>query len=112
MRIENISEKKEEIEKVNVLIEEKQEEIDSFEIEESEKEEEFNDMLNDIYDSVFNILPSRIMSEIDPIMYRCELSNYVDSLEDSEEESYKELEAELEELENELATLEEELEEL
>ena len=94
-------------------VDEKQREIDNFEPSDvGDFEEQYDDMLDSCYPELFNMLPSRILSECDPIAYRCGLSDYVDSLEVSEMDEYKELETELEELESELSELEEEMEEL
>ena len=90
----------------------KQYEIDNFEIDLGDKEYQFCDMLDDCYPELFNMLPSRILSECDPIMYNEELSNYVGSLEVSDEPAYKELEDELEEIEDEISDLQEQIEEL
>lgn len=100
------------IEAKNIEITDKQSEIDSFELDSSDYEDQYDDMLNDCYNEVFNILPSRILSECDPIAYSCGLNDYVDSMELSDSEEYKTLEEELEELNSELEELEEELEEL
>ena len=91
-------------------IEDKQSEIDYFELEESDYESSYDDMLDDCYPEVFNILPSRILSKCDPIAYRCGLSDYLDGLDVSDDTNYQKLEQELEELQAELEELEEELE--
>lgn len=99
------------IENKNIEIEEKQEEIDNFEIDADDKEEQFNDLLDKTNEGIFNMLPSDILRKCAPIMYRQELLNYVDSLQVSDEQEYKDLEEELETLNTELEELEEELEE-
>ena len=91
-------------------IENKQSEIDYFELEESDYESSYDDMLDKCYTEVFNILPSRILSECDPIAYRCGLYDYLDGLDVSDDANYQKLEQELEELQAELEELEEELE--
>ena len=40
----------------------------------------FDDMLDELHEPVFGIMPSRILSECDPIRYRCEFNDYIDSL--------------------------------
>jgi hypothetical protein len=40
----------------------------------------YDDMLNDCYEGVFNLLPSTILEECDPIQYECGLNDYYDSL--------------------------------
>lgn len=42
--------------------------------------EMYDDMLNECNEGVFNILPSRILEECDPIQYNCGLNDYYDSL--------------------------------
>ena len=100
------------IELKNDEILQKQYEIDTFELNNDDYEEQYDDMLNECYPELFNMLPSRILSECDPIAYACGLNDYIDSLEFSDDENYQKLEEELEELENELEELEEELENL
>ena len=90
----------------------KQYEIDNFEIDRYDKEDQFCDMLDEAYPKLFNMLPSRILRECDPIRYNEELSNYVDSMEVSDEPAYKELEDELEEIEDEISDLQEQIGEL
>ena len=90
----------------------KREEINSFEIDGDDKEEQFNYMLDECYPELFGMLPSTIMRECDPIMYREELNNYVNSLEVSDEPEYKELEEELEGIEDEISDLQEQIGEL
>ena len=95
-------------EELEELISEKQSEIDNFELDPDNYEEQYDDMLNECYPEVFNIQPSRILYECDPIAYRCGMNDYIDSLELSDDDGYNELIDELEELENELEELEEE----
>jgi predicted nucleic acid-binding Zn-ribbon protein len=109
---DQIENKQSEIENKQSEIENKQSEIDFFELEESNYESSYDDMLDECYPEVFNILPSRILSECDPIAYRCGLSDYLDSIDVSDDTNYQKLEEELEELETELEELETELEEL
>ena len=97
---ENIQYKKDEIE-------EKQGEIDDFELDVDDYESQYDDMLDECYPELFNMSPSRILSECDPIMYSCGLNDYIDSLEISDDKSYQLLEEELSELESELQDLEE-----
>jgi len=99
----------EQIDNLQDLAKDKQYEIDNFEIDESTKEEEYDDMLNDCYEGIFGLMPSRILEECDPIQYNEGLSNYVDSLDVSDEEEYIELQSELDEIENEIAELQDEL---
>lgn len=42
--------------------------------------EMYDEMLDDAYDGVFNLTPSTILSECDPIAYRVGLYDFYDSL--------------------------------
>ena len=99
---ENIVEKQDEIN-------DKQSEIDNFELDASDYESQYDDMLDECYPELFNMLPSRILNEMDPIMYRCGLNDYIDTLEVENDENYQALIEELEELNSELEALEEDL---
>jgi len=94
------------------LIREKENEIYNFELDPSDYEEQYDDMLNECYDELFNILPSTILEKCDPIAYRCGLNDYVDSLDNEDNEDYIVLTEELEELNNELEELEDQINEL
>ena len=48
-----------------------------------DQEDSYNNMLDECYPEVFNICPSRILSECDPIAYNCGLADYLDSLSDT-----------------------------
>lgn len=39
----------------------------------------FDNMLDEMHSGVWGIAPSRIMRECDPIMYRCEFYDWLDS---------------------------------
>jgi DNA repair exonuclease SbcCD ATPase subunit len=91
-------------------IEEIKEELRTFEIDQSKWEESYKDLIDEsgpVMICGMNFTASRIIEELDPIAYLCGLDDYVDSLEVSEDDDYKALEAELAELESELADLEE-----
>ena len=90
-------------------IEELRENMANFELDESDYEEQFRELLDECYEGLFGIPPSRIMEKCDPIMYACELSNYVDSLDKEQDAGYSSMVEELEELENQLEDLDSEL---
>jgi len=103
MNKKEITEKQEEIT-------EKQEEIDFFEIEESDHEQAYCDMLDECYEGIFDLLPSRILLECDPIQYNCGMSDYVsDSCNKKDDPNYCQLIEDLEELQDELKELQDEL---
>ena len=74
-------------------LEEKQQRYDD--LQNHDCEEEYDDMLNECYPEVFNILPSRILSECDPIAYNCGYNDWADN-------ELSELESEIEELKEEI----------
>ena len=88
------------------------EQIDNFELDEDDYEEQYDDMLNECYDEVFGILPSRILSECDPIAYRCGMNDYLDGLDFCDDPNFCELEEELSVVQSEIEDIEEEIEEL
>lgn len=95
-----------------VEIKDKEYEINTFELDQSDYEDKYKNLLDECYEGIFGLLPSRILSDCDPVQYYCGLNNYVDSLDVSDDADYKVLETELEDLETELEELEEELEEM
>lgn len=95
-------------EELETEIEQIKEDIENFQLDESDYIEQYDNMLDECYPELFGLLPSRILSECDPIQYNCGLSDYVSSLDITEDDKYKELEESLEELESELEELEEE----
>lgn len=56
------------------------EDLREFEVTEDEIESEFRDMLDEIFESFrfgsLTYCPSRVLSEIDPVAYRCELADF------------------------------------
>lgn len=51
-------------------------------ISEEEVMERYDDMLDECYEGVFGISPSRILEECDPIQYSCGLADYYDNMSD------------------------------
>jgi hypothetical protein len=66
-------------------IKDKLDELGYSPVEESDYEERYCDELDDLYNfeqiggPFSHMLPSRVLEEIDPIMYRCGLSDFFDS---------------------------------
>ena len=58
-------------------------------------EDEYEQMLDDCHEGVFNILPSTILKECDPIAYNCGFSDYNDEELSTLEEEIQQLEEEL-----------------
>ena len=92
-------------------IAELEDKIDNFEIDEDKYDDKYDEWLDEIHGEIMigciSFLPSRILSELDPIAYRCGFSDYIDSLDIEDDEDYQELQAELEEVKEELSELEE-----
>ena len=97
------------IEDLTEQIRDKQEQLGDIELDVDEYEESYNDMLDDCYPELFNILPSDILRQCDSIAYRCGLIDYVDSIDIRDTNEYQELEQEIEDMENELSDIEDEL---
>lgn len=98
------------IEELKQDIQDLQDQIDNFELDPSDFEDEYDNMLDSTYPELFNMTPSYILSELDPIAYSCGLNDYLDSIDVSDSPEYQELEEELSDLESELEDLEMELE--
>jgi len=92
--------------------EDKEKERDCFELDEDDFIESYEEMLNETNGDFMGMNASRILKECDPIAYRCGLSDYVDSLEISDSEGYKELDQECDDITDCIEEKEEEIEEL
>ena len=90
-------------------------EMETFEPDEKEAEDAYDDMLDVCYEPFrigrMEYCPSQVLREVDPIAYRCGLSDFVDSEPADIWSGYRELEEREEELNDELSDLEDELEE-
>lgn len=98
-------------EKVNDL--EKQ--INDYEIDPYYHENLYCEALDEQGDVTIGTLsysPSVVLREVDPTAYRCGLIDFVDSLDNSDDPEYQQLEEELEEAEDELNVLANELDDL
>ena len=88
--------------------------IDNFEVSDHINESDYDDYIDEINGDVeilgMSYSASRVLQEIDPIAYRCGLSDYADTLDPSDFDEYNDMLEELEELELELEELELELE--
>ena len=95
-------------------ISDKQKELDSFQVERDEGD--YEDCLNANYGDVdicgMTFSAGSALRELDPTAFRIGFNEWVDSLDPSDEDGYKELESELEDLEDELSGLWSELEDL
>jgi DNA repair exonuclease SbcCD ATPase subunit len=115
MNKENLEEK---ITELKDRIEELKTELDNLQIDHTSlaDDDEYSKWIDEIYTpyciGYMTFDASRILKELDPIAYNCGFSDYIDSLDISDSEEYKELESEIEDLESELEDLESELDEL
>ena len=91
-------------------------EMASLELDPYDYESAYDDMLSDVYGDVdicgMTMSPVAIIREMDPTVYRCGLLDYVDSLDKTETDAYKELEQESQDLEYAIEDLQSELDEL
>lgn len=113
MSIQNdIDNVKVKIEQVKANIEEKQKAIDSFEV--SRDEDDYEEYLNDSHGTVdvcgYIYDAGYALKELDPTAFRIGMNDWIDSLDPSDEDGYRDLEDELDELKGELFDLEDELE--
>ena len=83
-----------ELEDLKEELEEKEQELYNY-----DDEEAYNEMLDDCHESVFNIYPSTILKECDPIAYRCGLSDFEDEGRSELENEISDLKTSIEELE-------------
>ena len=105
---------KEELEWAKSDLLEAQKELDSFELDPYDYEESYNEMLDEYEIKIGNIsfYGSRILSQLDPIAYRCGINDYIDGLDVADDPKYKEIQEEIEAIENTISDLEEKIEEI
>ena len=99
----------------NEELREKQEQLENFEIDPDDYEDQYCDFLDEFETVKIGNLeysPSLVLKEVDPTAYRCGLLDYVDSIDKTDSEEYKELEDEIAELESEIEDLENEIAEV
>lgn len=93
-----------------------EQEMDDFEMETGDYTDEYDDFIDEISGMVtvlgMEYYASTVLQEVDPIAYRCGLSDYVGSLDRTESIEYKEMEENLENTIYEIQELEEEIEQL
>jgi peptidoglycan hydrolase CwlO-like protein len=106
------------IEDLKEKISDLQSELDSLEIGQTNlaDDDEYSKWIDDLYMpysiGYLTFEASHVLRELDPVAYNCGFGDYLESLDISDSEEYKELESELEDLESELEDLESELEDL
>lgn len=114
---DQIENKQAELSKLNCALENKQNELSSFDLSEHVGKDPYNEMLDEIYKDACDQLPvnvtgSELLKNYDPVGYRCGFNDYIDSLDPSSFDEYKDLEEEIEELEDQICDVECEIEEL
>lgn len=109
-----IEEKLNEMVNLKEEIEMKREELDEMELDPDDYIEQYEDMLKECYTEkgdgniyignlCYNI--AHVLKKVDPIAYRCGLTEYVDSVDITETADYNELEEEISDMELELDNL-------
>ena len=97
-----------EIANLQTQISNKKKELEKLELDPENYADQFDELLNEQGEvSICGCLysPSEILKEVDPINYRCSLNDFVDSFDIEETEEYKDLQEEIEDLEMELERL-------
>lgn len=94
------------------LLQSNESDRDSFEYDEDDFIESYEQALDDCNGEFMGMTASYILKECDPIAYRCGLSDYVDSLDISDSEEYKELDQECDDIQDCINEKEEEIEDL
>jgi hypothetical protein len=105
----------EEIDDKRKELEEKEKDLKNFELDPDDYESQYVDALNEegpVRIGSLEYDPAYVLENVDPTAYRCGLNDYVDSLELSDDPSYKNIEEEIETLQEEIEMLEAELEEI
>ena len=111
---EDIRKQKKELENIEEILEEAIEERDRFELDGWEYEDVYIEMLDEggnIHIGNLSFSPSDILSKLDPIAYRIGLTDFVDSMDVTESEGYRELQEKVEEAEMEKELIEASIEE-
>ncbi len=96
------------IEYLECKLEELKVALENFELDEEDYQDQFDEILDEqgeIKICGANYYPSTILKEVDPINYRCSLSDFVNSIEIEETEEYKDLEDEISDIEAEISRL-------
>lgn len=117
--VEQLNAKKQERALNLASLEVKREEIDNYEIDPDSLEDSYKEALDGNYEMPNGWAYSDVLEQMDPIMYRCGLNDYVDGFDKEEQDDYKELLEEYEEFDNindqlndEIFDLEQEIEDL
>lgn len=117
--VEQLNAKKQERALNLVSLEVKREELDNYEIDPDSIEDSYKEALDGSYEMPNGWAYSDVLEQMDPIMYRCGLNDYVDGFDKEEQDDYKELLEKYEEFDNindqlndEIFDLEQEIEDL
>ena len=96
-----------------------QAQIDNFELDPDDYAERYDDMLDECHGEFMGMNSSYILKEMDPVVYRCGLLDYLDGLDQDEEKmnndeclelfnQLEEIKSKIEELEDEIAEMDNE----
>lgn len=98
------------------LLADKESQLASFDLDEYDYTEQYKDFIDEITEPVeimgMSFTASRILEELDPIAFACGLSDYVDSLDITNNDTYQQLEELIEELESQIDDIESQIDEL
>lgn len=87
-----------------------------YEVDPDEHVQDYEDMLHDVHGLVeigsLTYDPARVLREVDPVAYRCGLSDYIDSIDKEEQPDYIEMKEELEDIEADIETVREQIEDI
>jgi len=90
-------------------LEDLEDQIDNYEIDPDDYIDEYDDMLDELGDVTIGTLSysaSRVLEEIDPVAYRCGLTDYVDSIDLDDIAEYRELVDERDTIQDEIYDIE------
>jgi predicted nucleic acid-binding Zn-ribbon protein len=108
--------KEHEIRKMQAQIADKEKQQSKIELDPDDYEDQFDDSLDDSIPEIeigcLTYSPSHVLKNVDPTAYRCGLNDFVDSLDASETDEYKELQEEIEQLQSDIEDLESEIKDL
>lgn len=93
-------------------LKEKQAELDSFELDQDDYIDSYEEWLNECNGEFLGMTAAYILKNCDETAYRCGLNDYVDSMDKSGDQNYKEIETDMEEIEGAIQDTEDRIEEI
>lgn len=107
--------KEHEIRKMQSQIADKEKQQSNIELDPDDFADQFDEMLDEsgeVSVGYTSFYPSRILKELDPIGYRCGLTDFVDSLDVEDSDEYQSLQSEIDDIQDEIDQLESDIEDL